>query len=196
MLKREIKRQLERYGKFLDIFLAFVFVSLIVIPVLTVINLSPKRSTAISSNTNKNDNVLGVETYTGDEIQLKQISGEHNYIQNEELYRNNDTSFLYSTRLVARDAGIYGKPILQLDVPEGETVEITFSIASVENTTTQIGISYDKVNYILRASDGEQFIRSLKFDQSGSYKLNLDIRNNNKINFPEVIDIRVNFKTY
>lgn len=189
MIKREVKRQVERYGKYLDIFLSFVFVALIVIPVISIINLSPVQSPDLVNT--KSKNVLGVDTYTGDEIQLRLLGGDHNYIQNEELYNHSDLSFLYSTHVLIRDAGIYSKPIIQLNVPKGETLKVTFSIGLVSKSTTQIGITYEKVNYVLRDENGQQYIRSISFTEPGSYRLSLDLRNDSNVNFPEDIDIHI-----
>ena len=187
MLKREIKRQIERYGKFFDGVLAVMFVLLVVVPIISVINLSP----TVMPLTSENQDVLGALSYSGTEVELKKVGGSHEYIQNEEFYDQGDNTFLYSTRIQKREPGVYSKPVLMLNVPEGMNIKVTFSIASSEVSSTQIGITYDNRNEVLRASDGQQYIKELVFDKSGSYDLLLDVRNNNSVNFPEDIDVRI-----
>lgn len=193
MLKREIKRQLERYGKYLDILSTFVLLLLFIVPIISVLNLSPIPTSEVLSESP--DDILGVEIDNDQPIQLKMVGGQHNYIQNEALYSYSDESFLYSTKLSPRDKGEYSKPIFDLFVPEGQTVRLVVSIGAATASGTQLGIMLGNTNYILRDNDGATYIRVFEIDSPGDHRFWFDVRNPVDINFYENIDLRVRLIT-
>ncbi len=188
MIKREIKRQLNKYGKYLDILLSFVLVLIFTVPIMVILNLSPIVS---AENSTLPSNVLGVKTGFVEVTEVKMVGGSHSYIQNENLYTYEDNKYLYSTRVLVRDKGVYSKPIFTISVPTDTKLLVKIWVADDLKSTTQIGILLDKTNYVLKEYSGMQYIREILLSDEGAYTFSLDLRNENNVNFPENIDIHV-----
>ncbi len=120
-----------------------VLLALFIIPTLTVINLSPITREL------KKSNVLGV-TNSIQNIVVTKVGGIHDIFQNEELEKQDDTEYIYSTDIMKREGKkAYSKPIMT--IKNTGTTEATLSFYGYTDSTTKSShtLKIDKDSYNL-----------------------------------------------
>ncbi|MCA9377101.1 hypothetical protein H6762_01555 [Candidatus Nomurabacteria bacterium] len=185
MVKREIKRQLQRYGTYLEPFELLLLIGIFVIPIMTLFNLTPQYG----SPDVPPDNVLGVST--DGHVRIQDIGGSHEFITNERLLGIDTSSYHYYTTLINRESGIYAKPILQVTNPTDSDIEITFSVKYSVEQSSQIGILKDNTNYIIKDKEGFTFPRSFTVASGESAIFSIDVRNDVNINYSEELGLLI-----
>lgn len=188
VLKRELRRYFNRYGKFVEPFMILALVMLFILPILSVKNLTPHTGKAPELNA-ENLNVLGVEVGNGQPFEIYEVGGMHNYIQNEKLTKLDSGSYQFSTKILLRKAGLYNKPILQVSNPTQDDVTLELSLKDFENSSTQIGLLVDKTNFVLHDSNGLIYSHQITIKSGQNVTLYLDVRNEVAVNFNEEITL-------
>jgi len=157
-----------------------VLLALFIIPVLTVINLSPITQEA------KKTNVLGVADSIS-HIIIKKVGGLHDIFTNEVLEKESETEYLYTTNIAKRDGKkTYSKPIITIKNTSQTEKTISFYGYTDSSTKSSISIKIEKESYSLTDTNeiqlkpGEEKTMYLSTQSQNSIlfneKLNLIIR--------------------
>ncbi|MBP5204625.1 hypothetical protein J6Z48_03225 [bacterium] len=168
------------FGTILEPFALCLLLVIFTIPVATVINLEP-----ITKN-GKTVDVLGVST--SNEVTISLIDGKHSIFKNEELESTENNQLKYSTDIKRREAGVYSKPILEInnDTDQDRVVEITTNPDI--KTSSNISILIGEDSYTLIDKDGATS-QKINIDAGESYTLFLSIENDVNIQFSENLEI-------
>lgn len=184
MNKRVIKRLIARYGRLFEPLAVFAILTLFILPIVTVLNLSPKTRSLISR---PNSSVLGVADVNG--VIISKVGGNHKIVQNEKFISLNQSSFTYTATIKSREDGNYSKPILKVESGLDEEKEISFILKGYEGSS-EIGLLYNDTNYILKSSDGTHYTHIMKAEKGIQY-IYLNINTSSDVNFDQDLEIQV-----
>lgn len=186
MIKREIKRNVRKYGVFFEPLMVLALVILIVGPLLIVVNLSPQPSTPPLSE----DDVLGV---TDEKIPtIKLVGGTHTYINDERLAKDNNLVYEYFFTLLAREKGIYNKPVLQVSNPTDDQITIRMNMTRNEPSKTQVSFGFETSVQTIKRSDGSKNIIEFALQPQQVVIIDLEALSAVKTNFNETYRIIIN----
>lgn len=189
MKSREYKRLQIKYGSFLEPFAILLLLMLYLIPVVAVINLSPR----VRQSYEEGKSVLGIRD--AGTLSLTSINGIHSVITNEDFYQQLPHRYVYSAKLSVRDAGKYSKPILRISNATSSPQTIEFVASKESSSASEIGIIFDDVNYILLESSGNVVFRSLEVAPNSEITIYLTVSNASRANFSEYVALEVNIPT-
>lgn len=185
MVTRELKRFQIKYGSIFEPLAIVFLLGLYIIPILAVINLTPR----VRQSLTEGKSVLGVQETTA--VQVTPITGVHSVITNEEFDRPLDNRYIYSARLIERDAGKYSKPIIKLKNSTQVEQTVEFISSRSNSSTTELGVIYDEVAYTLVESDGEIFSRRTNLAPNEEKTVYIRIVNSSRMNFSERVVVEL-----
>lgn len=189
MKSREYKRLQIKYGSFLEPFAIILLLMLYLIPVVAVINLSPR----VRQSYEEGKSVLGIRNEGA--LSVTSITGIHSVITNEDFYQQLPHRYVYSAKLSVRDAGQYSKPVLRISNPTSAPQAVEFVASKESSSTSEIGVIFDDVNYILLESSGKVVSRSLEVAPNSEITIYLTVSNASRANFSEYVALEVNTPT-
>jgi hypothetical protein len=180
-----------KYGKYFEPLVVAVLIAVFVIPIASVVNLSPQSGISPNLRVEKpRQNVLGANDINGSyTIQL--ISGTHNIITIEKLEETTPTRREYSTKLQKRESGVYSKPIIEVINQLDKDLDVTFQINDLGNSSSQIGVLYNNTNYVLKTIDGITYHHTMKLKSGEKKYVYLHIRDDSSVNFSQNISIDI-----
>ena len=182
MLKREIKRIKNRFSGLFDPLGIVALVALFLLPALAIINLSPIA-------TSEQRNVLGVGD--GEGVSAVLVGGVHDIIKEEIITFPNDQQIAYQAKLIARDAGTYSKPVLQLVNYDGAESTVRISGSTELGANTEVSVIVNDQRYIIESRSGEQFIQEIALPASSKSDLYLNLDSDNNVRFNDMITLRI-----
>lgn len=186
MIKREIKRNVRKYGVLFEPLLVLVLLIFFVGPLLIVVNLSPQPSTPPLFE----DDVLGV---TDEKIPtIKLVGGTHKYINDERIAKDNSLVYEYFFTLLARDKGIYNKPVLQISNPTDDQITIQMNMTRNEPSKTQISFALETSVQTIKRSNGSKNIIEFSLEPQQVVIIDLEAISAVKTNFNESYLVNIN----
>ena len=169
------------FGTILEPFALCLLLVIFTIPVVTVINLEP-----ITKN-GKTVDVLGVST--SNEVTISLIDGKHSIFKNEEIEATENNQLKYSAEIKKREAGVYSKPILEINNYTDKDRIVRITTNSDAKTSSNISILIGEDSYQLRDASGTTYNQELKVKTGESYTLFLSVENDVNIQFTENLEI-------
>ncbi|WKZ31472.1 MAG: hypothetical protein QY318_01780 [Candidatus Dojkabacteria bacterium] len=186
MKSRELKRLQLKYGSLLDPFAIVLLIILYSIPILAVINLTPR----IRQSLTEGKSVLGSQDNTA--VAVTNITGVHTVITNEEFDQILANRYEYSARLAVRDEGSYSKPFLKVSNPTLVEQTVEFLPMKESSSSTELAVIFDDVSYVVAEADGETFSRQFTLKPGEEKVAYLRVRNESRANFSERVKLEVN----
>ncbi|MBI2357218.1 hypothetical protein HYV12_04175 [Candidatus Dojkabacteria bacterium] len=155
MIKREIKRFRNKVGKYMDPLAIIAMILVLLLPALTVINLSPLSK----SNVKTNKNVLGEAV--GKDLGFVLVGGVHDYIKEELLDFPSEDTYQYVATIIKHNPGRYSKPIVQIVNENSQEQAVTVSALMATTSNTEVSIIVNEKEYRLVSSEGEPYTTSI-----------------------------------
>jgi hypothetical protein len=160
-----------------------VLALLFIIPIITVMNLTP-----LTKQLQKLD-ILGVTTQN--EVKVRLVEGKHDIFTSENLVKMDDLNFLYSVVLNKRSSDNYSKPILEIENRGEEQRELSFFGQTVSNTRSNILLIVNDKTYRIQSSKGETYTQSISISPRDKVVIFLAIENLSGIQFSENFDMEI-----
>lgn len=156
---------------------------LFIIPTITVMNLSPITKRL------KDLNVLGVNTQSAVSVDL--VGGKHDIFSEENLDKNTDTIYEYTTKLNKRTADSYSKPILEIKNNTKDPRKVSFYGQTLNQTQSNIGIIVNNKLYKIQDDKGQTYPETITVEPSEKVVVFLAIENLAGIQFSEDFSLQV-----
>jgi hypothetical protein len=160
-----------------------VLTLLFIIPIITVMNLTP-----LTKEIKKLD-VLGVTNK--DEVIVTLVEGKHEIFTSESLNKLEDLNFTYSVTLNKRTSDSYSKPILEIDNRSDKEKEITFVGQTLSNTKSNIFLIVNNQTYKIQSSSGEPFTIELNIPSKEKFIVFLGLENLSGVQFSQIFDMDI-----
>jgi len=176
------------FGQILEPFALGVLALLFIIPVITVMNLTP-----LTQQLKKLD-VLGVTTE--DSVKLTLVEGKHEIFTSETLNKIDEDNYTYSVILNKRASDNYSKPIIEIENKSSEEKLLTFFGQTVTNTRSNISLILNEKSYRIQNSKGETYKPEIVIAPEQKIILFLSIENLSGIQFSEEYDMDINISPY
>ncbi|HOV29664.1 MAG TPA: hypothetical protein PLD77_01140 [Candidatus Dojkabacteria bacterium] len=158
--------------------LIVVLILVFVIPVISVLNLTPTTGTI------KKSDVLGTSTQSGCTIDL--IGGQHKIFSSEKLTQAEGiNTFEYTLTIGKRAAGTYSKPILRIKNKTDQPKTITFDGQTTTNTKSDIFLLSGNKSYILQNNLGVTHTEKIVFNPGEEKIIFLSVVNSSGVQFSE-----------
>jgi len=160
-----------------------VLALLFIIPTITVMNLSPITKKLQELN------VLGANTQSSVSVTI--VGGKHEVFSEENLNKDTDTTYNYSTKLNKRAADSYSKPILEIKNNTDTAQKVSFYGQTLNQTQSNIRIIADENAYIIQDDRGQTFPQEITVNPSSKIIIFLSIENLTGIQFSEEFDMQI-----
>jgi hypothetical protein len=154
-----------------------------ILPVITVMNLTP-----ITKQVQKLD-ILGVTNK--DEVIVRLIGGRHEIFNSESLNKVEDFEYSYSVRLGKRASDSYSKPILEIENKSAEGKSISFWGQTLSNTRSDIYLIINEETYRLQDSTGETQTQKISLAPNEEVIVFLALENLSRVQFSEIFDMTI-----
>lgn len=185
MVKREVKRIRNKLGSMLDPIAIIGMLLLLLLPTLTVMNLSPR-----TKGSSVNDrNVLGEQDNPNIGVVL--VGGIHDYMKEELLDFPAEGIFRYRNTIIAHEKGRYSKPILQIVNNSSDIKDVSVSAILYQPSNTEVSLILDEKEYILVSKQGEPFTHSIKLDGKSDDIAYLKFASSNKVSFNNTVEVQI-----
>ncbi len=155
----------------LGIFLVFL------VPVITVLNLTPKYQKPATNN-----NVLGVQDQTTVTITPNRQVKDGLFIRN--IFQNTESSYSLILQQDRHNAGTYSNELFTVNNPTTEERKI--NVSSTFNGIadgTKVSLLLRSVKYVIRTSEGEVYPPSLYVMPGEKLDVAIVIENSSRVNF-------------
>lgn len=153
--------------------------ALFIVPVLTVINLSPITQAV------KQPNVLGV-TNGDSQIVVDKVGGVHNIFSVERLEKQPNGDYIYITEIAKRQAGkIYSKPVLTLQNKGVREKKVSFYGYTDSTAESFISIKINKETFVLKDGSSTPYVREITLKPLEKKTMYLYVEGEKEIQFPE-----------
>ncbi|MGI5897986.1 MAG: hypothetical protein ACOX6Q_02395 [Candidatus Dojkabacteria bacterium] len=174
-------------AKILEPVIIVALVLVFVIPILSVINISP-----ITRQLKKLD-VLGVTTQSSYVIDL--VEGKHRVFTSEKLreLENKDT-FEYTTNIGKRSGDRYSKPILKIRNKGAESKTFIFDGSTAVNTKSNILLNIENKSYKLQGDNGITHTQEIVVKPNSEITIFLVVESLNSIQFSEEFKMNISTK--
>jgi hypothetical protein len=176
------------FGQIIEPFALGVLALLFIIPVITVMNLTP-----LTQQLKKLD-ILGVTTE--DSIKLTLVEGKHEIFTSETLNKIDEDNYTYSVILNKRASDNYSKPIIEIENKSSEEKLLTFFGQTLTNTRSNISLILNEKSYRIQNSKGETYNPEIVIAPEEKIILFLSIENLSGIQFSEEYDMDINISPY
>lgn len=183
MHKRELKRFLQKYGRLLEPITLLLLLGLFIVPILAVLNLSPITILKQGSG------VLGVED--SKEVVVATIGGKHEIIKNEFVINRNDGWYRMSVQVDNHPEGNYSKPVLKIMNNTDTKKEISFKGSLSGSINSDIGVLFDKTNYVLLTKTDDFYTHSLELNSGEEKTIYLSVKSETNVLFDEVFELDI-----
>jgi len=160
-----------------------VLALLFIIPTVTVMNLSPITKKLQELN------VLGANTQSTISITL--VGGKHEVFTEENLNKDSDTTYSYSTKLNKRAADSYSKPAVEIKNNTDKAQKVSFYGQTLNQTQSNIRIIADEKSYKIQDDKGQTFMQEITVAPTSKVVVFLSIENLTGIQFSEEFDMQI-----
>ena len=188
--KRSMKRVFMDYGKLLEPVGILLLIIILVVPILTVINLTTKVDPMISQQQIQNLNVLGVQNDIND-YGIQFIPGSHSVINPSEIEKVDSNQSQISITLNSHEAQIYTRPILEVYNNSGIDKTLTLVLSEYDGETP-VSILINEEEYTLYNKYGPQII-SLNVASGEKLELFLQLDSQNIVNYDSTLTLTSQF---
>lgn len=157
---------------------------LFIIPAVTVVNLQPLTKKL------KELDVLGVTNRS--ELQINIVGGKHQIFLNETIEKDEDNSkYIYRTKLTKRDADSYSKPILEIINNKEESINLDIYGDSSIPTGSDIGLIIKDQRYRLQQSSGSTVTQNITILPKERYIVYLYIESFSTVKFEDNFELTI-----
>jgi hypothetical protein len=173
---KSVKRIFEKFGVALDPFIVLALFVIFLVPVITVLNLTPKY------HKNTQPNVLG-ET----DSQFVTIDANQTYAEGisvEKMTQEGDNHYTIYVKQDAHETGTYTNFLFT--ATNGTKEEATIVLSPVFEgapDSTKYSVVLDEVKYVLRDENGDTYPPSIYLEPGKSVQLGLMIESPTNVNF-------------
>lgn len=187
MPKRKNKTK-KIFGQIIEPFALGVLALLFILPIITVMNLTP-----LTKQIKKLD-ILGVTTE--ELVELRLVEGKHEIFSSETLNKIDQENYTYSVILNKRASDSYSKPIIEIENKSLEKKNLTFLGQTLTNTKSNISLLLNEKSYRVQDSKGETYAPNIVVEPEEKVILFLSIENLSGIQFSEEYDMDINISAY
>jgi len=174
-------------SKLAEPLLIVALITIFVLPILSVINLSPKTGEI------KKSDILGASTQSGCTVDL--IGGQHKIFSSEKLTQTEGIGmFEYTVTIGKRSAGRYSKPILRIKNKTDQQKTIIFDGQTAINTKSDIFLLSGNNSYILQNSTGITHTEKLTFNPNEEKIIFLAVENSANVQFSEIFKMTISIE--
>jgi len=165
-----------------------VILGLFLIPVLTVLNLSP------ITRENKQANVLGA-TSSPNSITIDMLNKESEIFGVESLRKQRDGEYVYTTEVLPREGGKeYSRQVFKI-TNKSNTKQRLIVDGYTDNTGfSNFSLKIDSVWYVLRDNSKEIYQREIVIEPNATKTLYLSTYSDNNTFFAELLTINIKVK--
>ena len=171
------------FTQILEPFALGVLALLFIIPIITVMNLTP-----LTKQLKKLD-VLGVTTQDGVKVTL--VGGKHEVFTSENLSKIDEEHYTYSAILNKRASDNYSKPIIELENKNDVEIKLTFLGQTLSNTKSNIFLLVNEKSYRLQDSKGNTYTQEITLQPFEKLTIFLAIENLSGVQFSEEYDMDI-----
>ncbi len=173
-------------GKVLEPLTLVLLLLFIILPVLTVLNLTPiTRELKL--------NVLGAKIDPSG-YSLKLIQGKHDIFTSEKLDELENNAFEYFVNIGKRGKDTYSKPILKIKNESKNTKTFVLEGHTGVNTKSNISIIIEEKSYLLQDNEGQVRKQEIVISPSDEKILFLSVQNENNVQFSEEFRLNITEK--
>ncbi len=178
-----------KFGHLLDPFVILAIFVVFLVPVITVLNLTPQNKV----QTQENPQVLGATNQTKVTIEPNLKYGDG--ITVDKVTPNGDSSFVLYVNQVPHKSGKYTNELFVASNPTDS--EKTVRIDGVFNGVaddTKVSVILDGVKHVILGEDGVSYPTALYLEPGQNVKISVVIENTENVNFSTKFAISLNIK--